>query len=829
MMGGEIWLVSEPRMGSTFHFSVELRKQVVSGPLPGAAEADFDGLRVLVVDDSEPAREAIVSMLTAMGMRVSAVASAAAGLDLLTRTSGDDRFRLVLVDWKMPGQDGLEMVHAMTRCLGIRAMPLVIMMTAFGRDETADFRQTLPIRSVIAKPMTPSSLFDGISSALGRNLISENQGAAHTLQRNRNLQRLKGARILLVEDNDINQELAVELLSGFGMAVVVAGNGQEALDRLDEQSFDGILMDCQMPVMDGYTATRKLRQQERFRSLPVIALTANVMAGDREKVLRAGMNDHIPKPIKVDELLQVMAKWITSGEHADVFTEPSESANTADSEGLAIPELVGVDTAAALARLQGNSELYLRLLRKFADGQRDFARELTSATHRAAWAKVQALLHSMKGISATIGADALAETCAMLEAAVAEEHRLEPRSLDNLRWEFATVLDSVSGFIQGLTEHRGANREPGGGEDGLQEALELTLGQLQTFDVAAVDQFSGLQEALLRRGYGDEIKQLEQALKAYDFEGAERVVEQLCRELAGSHRVGAGMAIEDSRKVILVVDDTTDNIDVLVETLKPYYRVQAATSGETALKIVARSVPDLILLDVMMPGMDGYEVCRRLKADYTTRHIPVIFVTARVGADDELRGLEVGGVDYITKPVNPPIVMARVRTQMALHDQNRELDQKVRDQTRLLHETRLQVIQRLGRAAEYKDNETGLHVIRMSHYSRILGLAAGMGETEADLLMNAAPMHDIGKIGIPDQILQKPGRLTDEEMSVMKRHCEIGAEIIGDDDSDLLRLARTVAMTHHEKWNGQGYPVASRGMRSHEWDGSLPSPMSLMR
>ncbi|WP_143752083.1 response regulator [Marinobacter profundi] len=538
MMGGEIWLVSEPRMGSTFHFSVELRKQVVSGPLPGAAEADFDGLRVLVVDDSEPAREAIVSMLTAMGMRVSAVASAAAGLDLLTRTSGDDRFRLVLVDWKMPGQDGLEMVHAMTRCLGIRAMPLVIMMTAFGRDETADFRQTLPIRSVIAKPMTPSSLFDGISSALGRNLISENQGAAHTLQRNRNLQRLKGARILLVEDNDINQELAVELLSGFGMAVVVAGNGQEALDRLDEQSFDGILMDCQMPVMDGYTATRKLRQQERFRSLPVIALTANVMAGDREKVLRAGMNDHIPKPIKVDELLQVMAKWITSGEHADVFTEPSESANTADSEGLAIPELVGVDTAAALARLQGNSELYLRLLRKFADGQRDFARELTSATHRAAWAKVQALLHSMKGISATIGADALAETCAMLEAAVAEEHRLEPRSLDNLRWEFATVLDSVSGFIQGLTEHRGANREPGGGEDGLQEALELMLGQLQTFDVAAVDQFSGLQEALLRRGYGDEIKQLEQALKAYDFEGAERVVEQLCRELAGSHRVG---------------------------------------------------------------------------------------------------------------------------------------------------------------------------------------------------------------------------------------------------------------------------------------------------
>ncbi len=265
------------------------------------------------------------------------------------------------------------------------------------------------------------------------------------------------------------------------------------------------------------------------------------------------------------------------------------------------------------------------------------------------------------------------------------------------------------------------------------------------------------------------------------------------------------------KQTVLVVDDTPENIDVLVGTLKSDYNVKAAINGKMALKVVHSTPPDIILLDIMMPGIDGYEVCRRIKADYTTRHIPIIFITAKIGIEDELTGLELGAVDYITKPISPPIVKARVQTHLALHDQNRELDRKVRIRTEQLHETRLQVIQRLGRAAEYKDNETGMHVIRMSHYSRILGLAAGMSESEAEILMNAAPMHDIGKIGIPDNILRKPGKLTDDEFAIMKGHCEIGAEIIGDDSSELLQLAKVVALTHHEKWNGNGYPKGLAG------------------
>lgn len=260
------------------------------------------------------------------------------------------------------------------------------------------------------------------------------------------------------------------------------------------------------------------------------------------------------------------------------------------------------------------------------------------------------------------------------------------------------------------------------------------------------------------------------------------------------------------KQSILVVDDTPENIDVLVGTLKDDYKVKAAINGEMALKISSSAEIDMILLDIMMPGMDGYEVCRRLKEDYLTKHIPVIFVTAKISMQDELKGFDLGAVDYIAKPISPALVQARVKIHLALHDQNRELDAKVQARTKQLNDTRLKIIQRLGKAAEYKDNETGLHVIRMSQYSYILARAAGMSEKDSDILLHAAPMHDIGKIGIPDSILKKPGKLTEEEFDIMKTHCAIGADVLGADDSELLQLAKSVALTHHEKWNGVGYP-----------------------
>ncbi|MCP8899825.1 HD domain-containing phosphohydrolase [Gilvimarinus xylanilyticus] len=245
---------------------------------------------------------------------------------------------------------------------------------------------------------------------------------------------------------------------------------------------------------------------------------------------------------------------------------------------------------------------------------------------------------------------------------------------------------------------------------------------------------------------------------------------------------------------ILIVDDEPVNLKVMQTVLAPHYQLAFAKSGPAALSLVQQEPPQLILLDVMMPGMSGIEVCQTLKANPDTRQIPVIFVTAMSDQDDEYNGFEVGGVDYITKPITPSLVRARVKNQLSLV------------QAEQLQQAHIDLVQRLGSAAEYKDEDTGEHILRMSHYSKLLALAAGVSESHAELIRQAAPMHDVGKIGIPDAILLKPGRLTEDEFAQMQEHAQIGANILRNSPSPLIQLAHTLALQHHEKWDGSGYP-----------------------
>ncbi|GLQ31053.1 HD domain-containing phosphohydrolase [Litoribrevibacter albus] len=252
---------------------------------------------------------------------------------------------------------------------------------------------------------------------------------------------------------------------------------------------------------------------------------------------------------------------------------------------------------------------------------------------------------------------------------------------------------------------------------------------------------------------------------------------------------------------ILIVDDEPANIQVLRGILGGQYQLLFAKSGQQAIEVALNHTPDLILMDVVMPEMSGYEAVAELKKMKETADIPVIFITSMSGDAHETQGFDCKAVDYITKPAHPNIVLARVRTHLSL----------VRIDA--LNKTREQIIHCLGHAAEYKDNETGLHVIRMSKYSKVIAEAAGLTEEECELICTAAPMHDIGKIGIPDRVLLKPGKLTEQEWLVMKRHPFIGHQIIGNQDSPLLALAASIAYTHHEKWNGTGYP---RGLKGRE-------------
>lgn len=268
----------------------------------------------------------------------------------------------------------------------------------------------------------------------------------------------------------------------------------------------------------------------------------------------------------------------------------------------------------------------------------------------------------------------------------------------------------------------------------------------------------------------------------------------------------------DAQATVLVIDDTLNNLHLVASLLADTYRVKIANHGRKGLRIAASDPqPDLILLDIMMPDVDGYEVCRQLKANPATRNIPVIFLTALSEVDDEQKGLDLGAVDYITKPIKPAILRARIKTHLALYDQTRTLEHRVAERTADLENTRRQIILRLSRAAEFKDNETSDHVIRMSYYARLIAQAGGLDEKFVYLLYNAAPLHDIGKLGIPDSILLKPGKLEPMEWEIMCKHPAIGAEIIGHHQDDLLQLARVVALAHHEKWDGSGYPRHIKG------------------
>jgi putative two-component system response regulator len=262
---------------------------------------------------------------------------------------------------------------------------------------------------------------------------------------------------------------------------------------------------------------------------------------------------------------------------------------------------------------------------------------------------------------------------------------------------------------------------------------------------------------------------------------------------------------------VLIVDDTPHNISLLNAALRDEYIIKVATRGKQAIDICQTMPVDIILLDVMMPDMDGFETCRQLKEDSRTRDIPVIFVTARGDVQDESRGFACGAVDYITKPVRASIVRARVKTHLALYDQSCALEHLVQERTAQLNKSHLEILHRLGTAGEYRDNETGLHITRVCHFARIIAEEIGLPKSEADLLFNAAALHDLGKIGIPDSILFKPGKLDDVERKVIRTHCRIGHQIIGNNQTRLLKTAATVALTHHEQWDGTGYPQELKG------------------
>ncbi|MBF0256579.1 MAG: response regulator, partial [Gammaproteobacteria bacterium] len=354
LMDGRIWVESQPQQGSTFHFSVRLglADELAISESGDAAAAEFDihGLRLLVVDDNHCAREILQRMISQCGCPVDCAASGEEALALLDqRMAGAEPYDILLLDWQMPGMDGLSCAREVLACYP--QPPKIIFVTAFGREELRHEGegQAVEIKHLLTKPVTVSALQNAVAKALGLGLSradsGRNQQDYHEV-----LGRLRGARVLLVEDNELNQELAFELLSNNGVSVEVANNGREALEMIEANAYDGVLMDCEMPLMDGYTATRILRSWPASAELPIIAMTANAMVADVQRALEAGMNDHIAKPVVVREMFTTMARWITPSNplRAPQAPSPTHASPGAADAGAALPAFTSIDSQLGL-------------------------------------------------------------------------------------------------------------------------------------------------------------------------------------------------------------------------------------------------------------------------------------------------------------------------------------------------------------------------------------------------------------------------------------------------------------------------------------------------
>ncbi|MBI5278506.1 MAG: response regulator [Burkholderiales bacterium] len=441
LMGGEVGVESTPGRGSIFWFTARVgvgqarQRQLLPRP-------DLRGRRVLVVDDNMHARSVIADMLQGMTFSVDEAEDGAAAVTQVRDAARQGRpYDVVYLDWRMPGMDGIEAAQQI-RALGLATPPMMLMVTAFGREEATAGANRAGIDDVLVKPVNASALFDATMRALGGRVARVTSPAGLVAAPQGRLATIAGRRVLLVEDNDINQQVARELLEETGLRVDVASDGAAALAALDAQAYDLVFMDMQMPVMDGVTATRVLRDMPKLRHLPVIAMTANAMEADRQKCIAAGMNDYLVKPIDPKELDAMLLRWIRPA-GAPLQEPPAAQPRPAPAVADGVPQgIAGLDTALGLSRMAGKKPLYLAMLQRYAAGQAPAAQQVRDALAAGDAATAERVAHTLKGVSANVGATTVEQLAAALERAFKDGRPPQ---------EVARHLDALQGPLADLT------------------------------------------------------------------------------------------------------------------------------------------------------------------------------------------------------------------------------------------------------------------------------------------------------------------------------------------------------------------------------------------
>lgn len=539
MMNGKIWCKSEPEGGSTFYFTVRMRMQPQQSRLPQMVSEQVGHLNLLVTDDNATTRGIISNMLRNFGFSVTEQESGAEAIATLESRnhSKSEQFDIVIIDWDMPVMDGIETVQKIRENPSIQPPPALILTTAYSKDGLIELASDMGISGTLAKPATPSSLLDAVLTALGKEALSPSRRKEKNDTSNQARDKLRGASVLLVEDNEINQDLSMEILNEADIHVTLADNGQEAIEKLTKGHFDGVLMDCQMPVMDGYTATRLIRKDPRYTDLPIIAMTANAMAGDRDKVLEAGMNDHIAKPVNIEEMFITMARWIaperpaqTAASSLSADTEPDEK-----EAGSILQALTCIDTKMGLQLAQGNVKLYLKLLRHFYSQNQGFIQQFASLadTRRG---DAERLAHTLKGTAGTLGIDTVQSTAQALETACANDQDTR-QPLKQVENTLALVMDELESNLKLKASDSGVTTspEPATGEVADQEQLKSLLCKLDAlihdYDTEAVTVTEEITLQLNGTRLQTQADKIRRSVEGYDFENAQQELNVLMSKL----------------------------------------------------------------------------------------------------------------------------------------------------------------------------------------------------------------------------------------------------------------------------------------------------------
>ena len=532
LMGGEIWLESTLGQGSTFTFTAIFGK--AEDNIKPEKPSTFDTLNVLIVDDNKSSREIMAGMLESFKYKTSMAVS---GVEAIQKVEAAEQqqqpYDLILMDWKMPGMDGVETIRKLNDDPKLDTVPTIIMVTAYGKEELIETVKDIDHLSFLTKPTNASFLFDTIMTSFGRKITSHSRRSERQEVYADAVKQLRGANVLLVEDNEINQELALELLGNGGINTTLAENGQEAIEKVQKQVFDGVLMDIQMPVMDGYSATKAIRKLEAGKELPIIAMTANAMASDVERALQAGMNDHISKPINVGEMFCTMAKWINPEAPATAAVQDSsDDAKIQNGAEFEIPDLTGIDCNTGLSIAQGNKKLYRRLLVKFLESEQNFTEQFRQAQQSNDTDAATRVAHTLKGVAGNIGVKEVQKAAHDLEQACingVDKDQIET-SLGAVEVALVPVLESLK-QIQPMQNQVQATKQAVKAEE-LTPLFQKLMELLQDDDADAIevlDEIVGIMGDSYAVG---QLKGLENLIEQYAYDEAIEKVKAISGKLS---------------------------------------------------------------------------------------------------------------------------------------------------------------------------------------------------------------------------------------------------------------------------------------------------------